>query len=168
LVSGSHGVVRWFRNTAQQLPRLVLLSSARGTRLGGFGVAWVGPRSACFALSGDGTRSGWRRSRRGSFIKDAGNEVIPTRANNEFPMTQVHFPLCSSASKSSSTLIKQLTPPVIATTSSWRETSTSPKSASCGHSCILQERGTRERTSCSGTRSARRKGYRLRLRTARR
>jgi hypothetical protein len=29
-VSGSHGVVRWFRNTAQQLSRLVLLSSVRG------------------------------------------------------------------------------------------------------------------------------------------
>ena len=30
LVSGSHRVVRWFRNTAQQLPKLVLLSSVRG------------------------------------------------------------------------------------------------------------------------------------------
>jgi hypothetical protein len=30
LVSGSHRAVRWFRNTAQQLPRLVLLSSVRG------------------------------------------------------------------------------------------------------------------------------------------
>jgi hypothetical protein len=29
-VSGSHRVVRWFRNNAQQLPRLVLLSSVRG------------------------------------------------------------------------------------------------------------------------------------------
>jgi hypothetical protein len=30
LVSGSHGVVRWFRSTAQQRPRLVLLNSVRG------------------------------------------------------------------------------------------------------------------------------------------
>jgi hypothetical protein len=29
-VSGSHGVVRWFRSAAQQLPKLVQLSSARG------------------------------------------------------------------------------------------------------------------------------------------